>query len=77
MIAAEEIRARVLDAFPGAEVEVRDMTGTLDHYEIKVVSSKFEGVRLLDRHRMVHAPLRDVLGGALHAISLITLAPGE
>ncbi|HZE89168.1 MAG TPA: BolA/IbaG family iron-sulfur metabolism protein [Verrucomicrobiae bacterium] len=77
MIEPHEIRDRILGALPGAEVTVRDMTGTADHYEITVVSSAFGELSLVDRHRMVHAPLRDVLGGALHAISLKTLAPGE
>ena len=77
LITPDDIRDRILGALPGAEVTVRDMTGAADHYEIVVVSAAFRGVSLVDRHRMVHAPLRDILGGALHAISLRTLAPGE
>lgn len=77
MIGPQDIHDRIASALPGAEVTVRDMTGTSDHYEITVVSATFMGLSLVDRHRMVHAPLRDVLGGALHAISLKTLAPGE
>lgn len=77
MISPDDIRERILGALPGAEVMVRDMTGTSDHYEITVVSAAFRGMSLVDRHRMVHAPLRDVIGGTLHAISLKTLEPGE
>lgn len=77
MISPHEIHDRLAAAFPGAEITVRDMTGTSDHYEITVVSAAFKGLSLVDRHRMVHTPLRDVLGGALHAISLRTLIPGE
>jgi stress-induced morphogen len=77
LIAPEEIRSRLLEALPGAEVTVRDLTGTADHYEVTVVTEEFKGRSLLERHRMIYAPLQDVLGGALHALSLKTIAPGE
>ena len=56
---------------------MRDMTGTADHYEVRVVAEAFQGKSLIERHRMVYASLQDVLGGALHALSLKTLTPGE
>ena len=77
MIAPEEIRARVLRALPAAAVEVRDMTGTADHYEVRIVSPSFEGLGLVERHRLVYAALSEVLGGPLHALSLKTLSPSE
>jgi len=77
MIDPEEIRRRVAGAFPDAEVSLRDMVGDRDHYEMVVVSADFEGKSTLERHRMVYAPLKDLLGGALHALALRTLTPGE
>jgi stress-induced morphogen len=56
---------------------VRDLTGTADHYEVRVVAGAFEGLSQIERHRMVYAAFQDVLGGALHALSLQTLTPGE
>ncbi len=77
MIAAEEIEGRIKDALPGAEVSVHDMTGGSDHYRVEVVAEQFDGKPLIQRHRMVYAPLKDVLGGALHALSLDTRTPDE
>lgn len=77
MIAPDDIRSRLEKALPGASVTVRDMTGTADHYEVTVVAAAFQGMSLIERHRMIYAPLQDVLGGALHALSLKTFAPGE
>ncbi len=77
MIAQDEIRSRLLEALPGAEIDLCDVTGTSDHYEVTVVTEAFEGKTLVERHRMVYAPLRHLLGEALHALSLKTLAPGE
>ena len=78
MIESQDLRDRILEALPGASlVEVRDMTGTADHYEVRIIASEFLGLGLIERHRKVHAALQDVIGGALHALSLKTLAPGE
>ena len=74
---SDDIRARILGAIPGAGIEVNDLTGTADHFEVRVVAGQFEGLTLIDRHRMVYAAVQDVLGGALHALSLKTLTPGE
>lgn len=72
-----EIRRRVLEALPGARISLRDMVGDGDHLEMVVVSGLFEGRTTIDRHRMVYAPLKDLLGGALHALALKTRTPTE
>ena len=77
MVDAEEIRKRVAGALPDARVDIRDMVGDKDHYEMVVVSSAFEGKTTLQRHKMVYAPLKDLLGGTLHALALKTVTPGE
>lgn len=77
MIAPDEIRQRIEAALPGARVLVNDMTGGGDHYEAVVVAEQFEGKTPIARHRMVYAPLKDVMGGALHALKLETRTPAE
>lgn len=74
MIDPEDIRRRIESALPGCQVSVRDLTGGGDHYEAVVVSDRFRGLSLIEQHRLVYAPLRDVLGGDLHALSLKTSA---
>ena len=76
-MAPDEIRERILSALPDSKVTVRDMTGGGDHYEVEVVSAAFDGVSPIQRHRMVYAPLKDILGGALHALALKTSTPEE
>ena len=76
-ISGEEIADRIKAAIDGAEVTVSDMTGGGDHYDVKVVSEKFEGISPVERHRMVYGPLMDVMGGALHALKLETRTPSE
>ena len=47
------------------------------HYDILIVADEFEGKSLLDRHRLVHEALRDLIGREIHAIALKTRAPSE
>ncbi len=77
MITPDEIRRRIQEALPGSQVEVTDLTGGGDHYRVVVVAEQFRDRGLVERHRMVYAPFKDVLGGALHALSLETSTPAE
>ncbi|NOK05955.1 MULTISPECIES: BolA family protein [Myxococcus] len=78
MLDAEFIRARILEALPGSEVEVRDYTGTGDHYEARVVSPDFTGKAMVQQHQLVYAPLQQWLkSGELHALALKTYSPEQ
>ena len=78
MLDPEMIRARIAAALPGADVEVRDLTGTGDHFEARVVSIEFEGKSMIEQHQLIYAPLDDVLKtGVLHALALKTYSPAQ
>ncbi len=64
--------------FPGSQVELRDLTGTGDHWQVTVVSSAFQGKSMLDQHRLVKSVFEaDIASGAVHAFSLKTYTPEE
>ena len=44
MISPEEIHRRISEALPGSTVDVQDMTGGGDHYEISIVAEQFENM---------------------------------
>ena len=77
MIQPAEIERLVGAALPGSRARARDLTGTLDHYELLVVSEAFAGKPLVERHRLVYAALAEPLKGPLHAVTLKTLTPDE
>ena len=60
---------------PDAKVEVRDMTGGGDHFEILVISKAFAGKTLLEQHRMVFAALENEMDKRIHAVQLKTRTP--
>ncbi|KAG6536822.1 hypothetical protein ZIOFF_001891 [Zingiber officinale] len=47
------------------------------HFNIKIVSPKFDGQNLVKRHRMVYELLGDELKSGLHAISIVAKTPQE
>ena len=78
MLALDDLRRLVLEILPGAEVAVRDLTGGLDHFEVLVVSPRFEGKSLVERHQMIQGPLRPAIeDGRIHALSLKTWTPEQ
>ncbi len=76
-ITLDEIRARIVRALPGAEVRVNDTTGGGDHFAATVVTSAFDGLGLLERHRLVYAALGDAMRSDIHALALTTETPKE
>lgn len=71
---ATDIERLILEAFPDAEVEIRDLAGDGDHYAASVRSAAFKGKSRVAQHQMVYAALQGRMGGALHALALQTAA---
>ena len=72
---AADIERLILDAFPDAQVEIRDLAGDGDHYAATVVSEAFRGLSRVKQHQLVYAALQGRMGGVLHALALTTSAP--
>jgi stress-induced morphogen len=74
MPSAADIKQRIEDAIPGAQVDVEDWTGGGDHFRATVVSPSFIGKSRLEQHRMIYAVFGEEIGGPIHALSLTTKA---
>jgi stress-induced morphogen len=74
-MAAADIEAMILAAFPDAKVEITDLAGDGDHYAARVVSSAFQGMPRVRQHQAVYAALGGRMGGELHALQLTTAIP--
>ena len=71
------ITTRITDALAPAQVQLRDMTGTRDHWEAVIVSEQFAGLRLIKRQQRVYQALGELMQGAVHAFTMQTLTPDE
>ncbi|WP_317204086.1 BolA family protein [Janthinobacterium sp.] len=47
------------------------------HYNLRIVSAQFEGLRLVMRHRLVYDSVHDMMHTEIHALAIIALAPSE
>jgi len=78
MIDIEALESHIRDRFNNSNVHVSDMTGGGDHFEISVVSSEFEGLNRIERHRLLHEIVESAPGGHdIHAVKFKTLTPSE
>ena len=73
-MATDPLRALLEQAFPGAEeLEIIDRTGGGDHFHVIVQTDRFDGLSLIDQHRLVYdalaAPLAD---GTIHELRITT-----
>ena len=70
----ELLRSLLEQAFPDAtELTVEDRTGGGDHFQVVLESPRFNGLPLLEQHRLVNealaAPLAD---GTIHELRIRT-----
>lgn len=73
MIQPQEVISLIQAQYPEAKVDILDKTGMSDHFIIRVVSSAFAGVSIMDRHRAVMKCLEPAMqDGRLHAVELQT-----
>lgn len=47
------------------------------HFRLKIVSERFEGLRLVMRHRLVYDSVHDMMHTEIHALAITALAPSE
>ncbi|KAB1213157.1 SufE-like protein, chloroplastic [Morella rubra] len=47
------------------------------HFNVKIVSPKFDGQSLVKRHRLVYDALAEELQSGLHALSIVAKTPQE
>lgn len=59
-------------AFPDSELEIIDLVGDANHYKVTIASARFNDLSLKEQHKLVYGALGDIMGGELHAMSLIT-----
>ncbi|NBV51093.1 BolA family transcriptional regulator [bacterium] len=77
MFTPEKIKLIVSEKMPGSRVQVKDLTGTQDHFELTIVSSVFQGKSLVERHRMVYSLFGSAVGAEIHALSVKAFTPEE
>lgn len=78
------IEQKLLAHFNPAHLEVTNEsfmhnvpTGSETHFKVVLVTPKFSGERLINRHRSVNAVLKEELADQIHALALHTYTDDE
>ena len=78
-----QIETLLRDSFDPVHLEIRDdsalhaghpgATSGGGHYHVVIVSARFEGLSLLQQHRLVNDAVRELFGDRIHALGLRTI----
>jgi len=84
---AEKIQTMLMNAFPDANVSVKDDSarhvghaGARDgagHFLVRIESQEFTGRSRLERHRLVYKALAQMLPREIHALNIVAVSPDE
>jgi len=74
VIADDALTDLIRSALPDAEIGIVDRTGTMDHFNVTVRSTQFQGKTLIEQHQIVYGALKPALkDGRVHAVELKTI----
>ncbi len=83
----EEIRRRLEAAFSPESLDVEDdghkhvghegAKSGLGHFNVSIVSSHFDGMPVLARHRAIYAAIGDLMQTDIHALAIDAIASNE
>ncbi len=73
-LSAEIIKQRITNALPDAIIELVDLAGDNDHWQVSVTSAAFAGLPKIKQHKMVYDAFGDDMGTTLHALSVKTIS---
>ena len=69
----QQIEIRLKEFFPNGEIQVTDLTGSENHYEVWVRSDLFNGLSRIEQHQKVMAAFAaELRSGEVHALAIKT-----
>jgi stress-induced morphogen len=73
-VSVERLRSLLEGAFPeAANLDVVDRTGSGDHFLVSVTSARFDGLGLVEQHRLVYDALAEPMhDGTIHELRIKT-----
>ncbi|MCP3661313.1 MAG: BolA family transcriptional regulator [Gammaproteobacteria bacterium] len=84
---SQKIHERLKSAFRPEHLVIKDQShlhadhaGARDgrgHFEVRIMSDRFNGLRLVQRHQLVYQALGELMQTDIHALSIHALSPGE
>ena len=83
----DRIRVRLVETFVPSECQLQHESALHaghagaasggGHYRLRIISTKFEKLGRIQRHRLVYDCLDDMMQKEIHALAITALAPSE
>lgn len=83
----DAVGQRLTQALAAVRLDIKDVTHRhrrhaeaqdgRAHFEVRIVSPRFEGATRLARHRMVYEALDDLMTTDIHALKITALTPDQ
>ncbi len=81
----DTIKQKLVDALDVSTIEIIDQThkhqghpqSSGGHFRLIIVSSNFEGLSLIERHRLIYKVLDSMMKKEIHALSISAKIPAE
>ena len=74
----EQMKNRLASAYPDGAIEVIDLTGTQDHWQVAITSSAFKGLSRIQQQRHVMAVFdAELKTGEVHALTIKTTVKAD
>ena len=68
-----KIKKILKNKIKNSQIFIRDMTGNNDHFNLIVISNIFEGLTLIEQHKIVYKALDSLITKEIHALQLKTI----
>ncbi|MEQ1878825.1 MAG: BolA/IbaG family iron-sulfur metabolism protein [Bdellovibrionia bacterium] len=69
----QDLQTRIEKTYPDAKVEVVDLTGGQDHYQVFVETASFKGLSRIQQHKAVMDIFAlELKSGEVHALTIRT-----
>ena len=71
---ASQMKERLQAAYPDGQIDVYDMTGTEDHWQVAITSAAFKGLSRIQQQRHVMDVFNaELKTGEVHALTIKTI----
>ena len=77
MVTTDWVEGEVRKAVPDAVVEVIDLHRSGDHCHVRVISDSFDGMRPLQRQKLILAVMKQHIPHPVHALDLKCMTPAQ
>ncbi len=64
------IKEKIENFISNSRVEVKDTTGTGDHFSVLVISDHFKNMNLVNRHKLIYESLNQYITKEIHALQI-------